>query len=155
MQSEYSMTIEANDIFDILLLSYIHAYSFLKGTEDMQVLWGFCSFDSLCKRTIFWTFSIVWLLDVFCILCLGDHYSLQEDILKGLAKAGSLFPSIRKSAYLSLKRSTSLLCSQKDVSVHWSLSKEQHHWENSSKTQPSWMHSSRSTALNFATQSFA
>ena len=94
------MTIEANDIFDILLLSYIlyRILLVLKGTRAYQSLVGlFVLLILYVSAQYFELFSIVWLLDKFFVyFVLAIIILFQEDILKGLAKAGSLFPSIRK-----------------------------------------------------------
>jgi diadenylate cyclase len=94
------MTIEANDIFDIFLLSYLlyRILLVLKGTRAYQSLIGlFVLLMLYAGSQYFELYSIVWLLDKFFVyFVLAIIILFQEDIRKGLAKAGSLFPSIRK-----------------------------------------------------------
>ena len=95
------MTIEANDFFDILLLSYLlyRVLLVLKGTRAYQSLIGLIILLLLYMVSqYFGLYSIVWVLDKFFVyFVLAIIILFQEDIRKGLAKAGSLFPSIRKT----------------------------------------------------------
>jgi diadenylate cyclase len=94
------MTIEANDIFDIFLLSYLlyRILLVLKGTRAYQSLIGlFVLLMLYAGSQYFELYSIVWLLDKFFVyFVLAIIILFQEDIRKGLARAGSLFPSMRK-----------------------------------------------------------
>ena len=94
------MTIQVNDLFDILLLSYL-IYRFLlvlKGTQAYQSLIGLIALFVLyfCAQH-FEFYSIVWVLDKFFVyFVLAVIILFQEDIRKSLAKAGALFPFIKK-----------------------------------------------------------
>lgn len=95
------MTIEANDFIDIFLLSFVlyRILLVIKGTQAYQSLIGLIVllFVYFFAQN-FQLYSVVWVLDKFFVyFVLAIIILFQEDIRRGLAKAGSLFPSIRKT----------------------------------------------------------
>jgi len=95
------MTIEANDFIDIFLMSFVlyRILLVIKGTRAYQSLIGLIILLLIYFfAQNFELHSLVWVLDKFFVyFVLALIILFQEDIRKGLAKAGSLFPSIRKS----------------------------------------------------------
>jgi diadenylate cyclase len=93
--------INLTDVLDILLLSYIiyRALMILKGTRAVQSLVGLGFLLLLyAVSQEFHLHSIHWLLDKFFVyLVLAIIILFQEDIRRGLARAGSLFPNLQRA----------------------------------------------------------
>ena len=91
-------SIAIGDIVDIFLLSYIiyRALLILRGTRAVQSIYGLLILVLLFSLSAqFELHSIYWLLDKFFVyFVLAIIILFQEDIRRGLARAGSLFPSI-------------------------------------------------------------
>ena len=98
--------IEFSDILDIGLLSYIiyRVLLLLKGTRAVQSLVGLSFLVLLFLASEeFSLHSIHWLLDKFFVyLVLAIIILFQEDIRRGLARAGSLFPSLQREQDLPM-----------------------------------------------------
>ena len=92
--------INVTDVLDILILSYLlyRVLLVLQGTRANQSLIGLLILLSLYFLAHWFGLnSIFWLLEKFFVyLVLAVIILFQEDIRKGLAKAGSFFPSIQK-----------------------------------------------------------
>ena len=92
--------INITDVLDILILSYLiyRVLLVIQGTRANQSLIGLMVLLSLYFMSQWFELSsIFWLLEKFSVyLVLAVIILFQEDIRKGLAKAGSLFPSIQR-----------------------------------------------------------
>ena len=96
--------LEFTDVIDILLLSYIlyRILVIMKGTKAIQSIFGmlFLLFLYFASNRL-GLYSIHWLLEKFFVyLVLAIIILFQEDIRRGLARAGSIFPRINKEQVL-------------------------------------------------------
>ena len=96
--------LEFTDAIDILLLSYIlyRILVIMKGTRAIQSIFGmlFLLFLYFASSRLE-LHSIHWLLDKFFVyLVLAIIILFQDDIRRGLARAGSIFPRLNKEQAL-------------------------------------------------------
>ena len=91
-------SIALGDIIDIILLSFIiyRALLILKGTRAVQSIYGLLILVLLFFLSAqFELHSMYWLLDKFFVyFVLAIIILFKEDISRGLARAGSLFPQM-------------------------------------------------------------
>jgi diadenylate cyclase len=99
-------TLEASDVIDIMVLSYIiyRALRIIQGTRAIQSLVGLVGLVGLYVLSDYMGLTTLsWLLEKFSVyVVLAILILFQEDIRRGLARAGSFFPSFTTNSDLPM-----------------------------------------------------
>lgn len=133
--SWYWQTLQLADVIDIALLTFIiyRALVIIQGTRAVQSLLGLLSLVVLYALSdrLGWT-TINWLLETLSVyIVLAILILFQEDIRRGLARAGRLFPRtfrqetdisifqelVRASFTMSARRLGALIAIERDASL--------------------------------------
>lgn len=127
-------TLQVSDVIDILLLTYIiyRALRIIQGTRAVQSLVGLVALVWLYVLSDYLGLTTIsWLLEKFSVyIVLAILILFQEDIRRGLARAGSFFPSfttnsdlpmlqelIKVSFVLSARRIGALIAIERNASL--------------------------------------
>lgn len=99
-------TLQTSDVIDILLLSYIlyRTLRIIQGTRAIQSLFGLVGLVGLYLLSNYLGLTTLnWLMEKFSVyVVLAILILFQDDIRRGLARAGSFFPSFTTNADLPM-----------------------------------------------------